>query len=185
MKTRMRPIPALAVLTLCLVLIPAGPPVSAGPSETQVKAAYVINFAKLTEWPAGALGRSEDPFQICLIAQRDGLGTALSNLSGKTIQGHPMQIREGVRMGELRSCQLVVLEAGDEGRLPNVLEALSNGHTLTIGDFEDFSRRGGMIELATQDNRIVFDINRDATSRAGLSPSAQLLKLARVIRQKR
>jgi hypothetical protein len=42
-----------------------------------------------------------------------------------------------------------------------------------------------MIELATQDNRIVFDINRDATSRAGLSPSAQLLKLARVIRQKR
>lgn len=185
MKYRMRPIHAQIALAVLFLLLPAAPPLSAGTSEHQVKAAYLINFAKLTEWPAGALGYGDNPFLVCLIAQRDGIGAALSLQSGKIIQGHAMQVRQGMRPGDLRACHMVVLEGGDENRLPMVLEALDDGPTLTVGDFEDFSRRGGMIELAAQDNRVVFDINRDATSRAGLSLSAQLFKLARVVRQKR
>jgi hypothetical protein len=185
MTARMHLVPVRIALAVALLCLPAAGLLSAASPDLQVKAAYLVNFAKLTEWPSGALGQHDDPFQVCLIAHRDGIGPALSNLSGKAIQGHALQVRQGVRLGELRSCNMVVLEGGDEGRLASVIDTLDEAPVLTVGDFDDFSRRGGMIELASQDNRIVFDINRDTTSRAGLIPSAQLLKLARVVRQKR
>lgn len=174
----------LPLLALLIAPFPAGPARSAPPSETQIKAAYLVNFAKLFEWPSGALGSGSDPFLVCLISQRDGIALPLNSMAGKNIQGHALLVKQNARLSELRDCRMVVLEAGDENRLPAVLEALADAPALTVGDFDEFSRRGGMIELAFQDNRIVFDINRDATNRARLSPSAQLLKLARIVRQK-
>lgn len=170
---------------LLLTLLPGAAGYTAPTSDSQLKAAYIVNFAKLTEWPSGALGPTQNPFTICLIGYRDGIAPALANLASKPVQGHPLAIRQGVRTGELRNCQMLVLEAADEGRLPVLLDALEDAPVLTVGDFGEFSRRGGMIELDTQDSRLVFDVNRDAAARAGLSFNAQLLKLARLVRQRR
>lgn len=177
----MRLIPALACLWL---LCPASSAWAAGPSEAQVKAAYLINFAKLTNWPDGTFDSGQREFQACLLTQRgEGIGPALARLAGRNIQGRALQVKQGARLNELQYCQLLVLETGEERQLPAVLETLGNSPTLTVGDFEDFVRRGGMIELGVQDKRIVFDVNLDASTRAGLNLSAQLLKLARVIRK--
>lgn len=181
MQAIKRLIPSLACLCL---LWPASSAWAAGPSEAQVKAAYLINFAKLTDWPAATFDAGQGEFQACLLTQRgEGIGPALARLAGKNIQGRALQVKQGARLNELRACQLLVLESGEERQLPAVLEALGNSPTLTVGDFEDFGRKGGMIELGIQDKRIVFDVNLDASTRSGLNFSAQLLKLARVIRK--
>jgi hypothetical protein len=52
---------------------------------------------------------------------------------------------------------------------------------LTIGDGEDFARRGGVIALVRQDSRFQFDINLAAAERAGLRVDATLLGLARQV----
>lgn len=126
----------LPLLALLIAPFPAGPACSAPPSETQIKAAYLVNFAKLFEWPSGALGSGSDPFLICLISQRNGIAPPLNSIAGKNIQGHALLVKQNARLSELRDCRMVVLEA------------LADAPALTVGDFDECSRRGGMIELA-------------------------------------
>jgi len=52
--------------------------------------------------------------------------------------------------------------------------------TLTIGDFEGFTAASGMVRFMTEDNRLKFEVNLDATNQGHLRFSAQLLKLARM-----
>ena len=182
MPKRKRLISVAYILLACVLWQGAGSALAA-PTEHEVKAAYIINFAKLTQWPAGALGASDEAFQICIPGQRDGIGPALAALASKTVQSRPVLVRQGLRLSDLAACRVVVLESGDEARLGSVLDVLGGNPVLTIGDFEDFSRRGGMIELGSQGSRIVFDVNQNAAQRVGLNLAAQMLRLARVVRQ--
>jgi hypothetical protein len=52
---------------------------------------------------------------------------------------------------------------------------------LSIGESEDFLKRGGMIRLFVEDNRIKFDVNVGAASRAKIRLSSKLLALARFV----
>jgi hypothetical protein len=63
-----------------------------------------------------------------------------------------------------------------------VLEVLAGSPVLTVADFESFARRGGMIELIKEGNKIRFAINVDAAKRHGFRISSKLLQLAEVIR---
>lgn len=65
-----------------------------------------------------------------------------------------------------------------------MLNSVSGRKVLTVGEFEGFAKRGGMINFIIVDNRIAFEINIDAARRAGLSISSQLLKLAEIVREK-
>ncbi len=60
----------------------------------------------------------------------------LNSIAGKNIQGHALLVKQNTRLSELRDCRMVVLEA------------LADAPALTVGDFDECSRRGGMIELA-------------------------------------
>lgn len=59
--------------------------------------------------------------------------------------------------------------------------ALKNRSILVVGDGDDFVRRGGMIRLATAQNRIRLIINLDAAKAASLTISSQLLRSADIV----
>jgi hypothetical protein len=50
---------------------------------------------------------------------------------------------------------------------------------LTVGEDEWFARRGGIVQLRLDADRVGFEIDTAAASAAGLRISAQLLRLAR------
>jgi hypothetical protein len=52
---------ALAAAALASVLVAAVPIQAGTPSEHQVKAAFLYNFANFVEWPDGALGPAGAP----------------------------------------------------------------------------------------------------------------------------
>jgi len=58
---------------------------------------------------------------------------------------------------------------------------LSHLPILTVSDFDDFARVGGMIGLVETDRGIRFDINLTATRQTNLRLSSQLLKLATIV----
>jgi hypothetical protein len=55
---------------------------------------------------------------------------------------------------------------------------------LTVSEIENFAQRGGIINLKKESNRVVFEINLDVVKRAGLAMNAQLLKLAKIVKNK-
>jgi hypothetical protein len=45
-----------------------------------------------------------------------------------------------------------------------------------------FAEHGGMIQFSLEDQRVHFEINLDAASRAGLKISSKLLALAQIVK---
>lgn len=150
--------------------------------EYQLKAAYLFNFAKFTEWPASALPPGAH-VTVC-VAGRDPFGEALAGIETKTIQNHPVRVRRNVRTDDLRGCNLVFVGEGEERHLPELFRNAEAVSALTLGDTEGFVEQGGTIGLVTRDNRILFDVNMDSARRAGLKLSSQMLKLARAVKGK-
>src|SRR5436305_4926410 len=61
------------------------------PGEYSVKAAFLLNFTRYTDWPASAFASDADPLVLCIIGQ-DPFGPALDTVEGKTVKGHPIRI---------------------------------------------------------------------------------------------
>ena len=152
---------------------------AAGPSEPAVKAGFVYNFAKFTEWPAGALGTAQ--IGVCLVGA-DPLGAVTGLLDGKPLQGRTVTVRRNVRGDDLKTCAIVFVTDVDERRQADALRAVRALPVLTIGDGEGFVDAGGMIGMVSADDRIQFEIDLDAAQRSGLKIHAQLLKLARFVK---
>ena len=76
----------------------------------------------------------------------------------------------------LEGCQVVYL-SGERAGIP------IHHAALTIGESEDFTRRGGVIRLYTESNRLRFVINVENAKREGIQVSSNLLKLATYVEQ--
>jgi YfiR/HmsC-like len=160
-----------AVLALAGTLGAA--PVWAAPDESAVQAAFVLNFAKFTDWPAAGLSQRQGTMQLCQFGDREALALAFRALEGRLLQGAPLQWRRVGRADDMRGCHvLFVAEPG----LP--LAGLGVMPVLTVSDLPGFAPQGGVIGLVRQSGRLRFEINRAAAQAAGLRLSADLLSLA-------
>ena len=171
-----------AALALGLALAAGGTRSTAAASpgespEYQVKAAFLYNFLKFVEWPAD--GPSPPP-TICLgILGRDPFEDALETVKGKSAKGRKVVVVRFHSVEEARGCELLFISASERGRLPQILKAAHGARMLTVSDQEGFCQAGGMINLVSVKNRVGFEVNLAAASRARLRVSSQLLKLAR------
>ena len=149
--------------------------------EYQVKAAYLFNFLKFVEYPNESFMDSLAPIVIGVIGD-DPFGNALPQVViGKTVQGRDLVIRV-YRIGEdLRGAHILFISASERKRLPMILSSLRGSSVLTVADTEGFLEAGGMIQFLTENGRVRFAINVDATSRAKLKMSSKLLSLAKMV----
>jgi YfiR/HmsC-like len=151
------------------------------PSEYQLKAAFVFNFAKFVDWPANTYSRPQSPFTICILGA-DPFGPAMDDaLRGKTIANHPVVVERIKDAVAARHCQIVFVSASEKRRLRDILKSLKGANVLIVGDVGGFAAAGGTIELTLQDNRVRFEINTGAADGAGLRISSKLLALATIV----
>jgi hypothetical protein len=64
-----------------------------------------------------------------------------------------------------------------------VLHSLKGMPILTIGETPGFAKRGCIINLIVEDNKVRFEVNLDAAKQADLTVSSRLLALAKIIPQ--
>ena len=180
---------ARLLLIACAVLwhVLTGSPVygadQAAPSEYAVKAAFIFNFAKFTEWPAAASGAPHGQIVLCAFAG-EAYRAALAAIDGKAVQGRTIRVRRGVRPDEIKSCHMMFIAESEERRIPELLRVVKGSPVLTIGDANGFAEAGGMIGLINADNRVQFEINNEAAQRAKLKIGSQLLRLARLVKER-
>jgi hypothetical protein len=151
--------------------------------EYQVKAAFVYNFAKFVEWPAAVFANAQAPLRLCIVGE-DPFGEALDALKDKTVRDRRLGVQQLARVESPAVCQIAFISTSEKERLPQLLEPLKDTPVLTVSDMDSFLHAGGVINLVTVDNKIGFEINLDAARRAGLTISAQLLKLATAVNGK-
>jgi hypothetical protein len=148
-------------------------------TEYDVKAAFLYNFGKFVAWPPGALGNKATPFVIGILGE-DPFGNRLDRMvHDQTVQDRKVVIQRLHSVEETARCQVVYLGRSEGKDLAATLQTVSARGVLTVSDISDFSERGGMFGLFVEGNKVRFSINLNATNRAGLTVSSQLLKLAR------
>jgi hypothetical protein len=160
-----------------LSLAGAGAAAAAQPiDEYQLKAAFLYNFAKFVEWPAGAFKAPADPILICVSEESPILGPLEETVKGKAVGERSVVVQRGFGGGR---CHIVFIGAGC--KRPGVTEELKTGGSLTVGETDGFTTDGGMVALKRDNGRIRVEVNIDAAERAKVHISSKLLSLATVV----
>jgi hypothetical protein len=158
-------------------LLGAGVCPAAPPTEYQLKAAFLLNFARYVEWPAAKLGAGS-PIRICVLG-RDPFGGALVAHDGRQAQGHDVRVRAIDTVEQAGECHVLFVTESEERRVASILRSAAGKSVLTVSDIDGFAEAGGAVGLFNDDDRVRFDINLGTLQRDGLKASAQLLRLGR------
>lgn len=150
--------------------------------EYEVKAAFLYNFAKFVDWPEDAFPDAGAPLVIGILGD-DPFGGALEQIiKTRLINGRKTVIKHFKNQPAQEPCHVLFISPKERKSLPQILKALAGKSTLTVGEAENFTQLGGIINFVNRDDKVGFEINEDAAQRANLKISSKLLKLAKVVR---
>ncbi len=153
----------------------------APPTEYEIKAAFLYNFAKFVDWPVDKFADPQAPVVLGIVGD-DPFGAALDAMVlGKSVNGRAFQVKRLKPGPDLRSCHIVFVPASGKKHLPEILASLRGSSVLTVGETDWFVRSGGAVNFLLEDNKVRFEINVDAVARARLKISSKLLALARSV----
>lgn len=145
------------------------------PHEYVVKAGFLYNFPKFVEWPAGAF--SDANFVLCVVGA-DPFEAVLDTLNGKLVGGRPIVVTRYSAAGPLARCQIVFVSDSERQRMDQILSAIGKAPVLLVGEMENFTQLGGMIQFVTTDKGIQFEVNSEMARHHGLQFSSRLLQRA-------
>jgi len=145
-------------------------------SEYQVKALFLLNFARYVEWPAVAPGEKND---IVIGVLGDGkLGEMAGFVKGKSVDGRPVSMRQVQTPEEYEKCHMLFFVASEKARFSEILAGIKTKPVLTVGESDRFLDQGGVINFVKKDERIRLEINLTAARNAKLKISSKLLNVA-------
>lgn len=146
-------------------------------TEPALKAAFIFNFVKFTEWPARTLPAA-DPFVICVVndaAVADALGRIVTD---RDSQGRRITVSLGAPEPKGR-CRVLYVSGVTADHGAQLLSGLRDLPVLTISDLEWFIDEGGMAQFFYEHGRLRFNIGLRAIKRSGLMMSSKVLVLAK------
>jgi len=147
-------------------------------TEAEAKAAFVLNFARFTEWPEGALPVAQQPIRIGVSGQSP-LSDELQRLSkGFLIQGHVVEIVVLENPEDRVECNVLLIENAERDTFLRYLATQAGKNVLVVGDKPETAKWGAAIAFHPFNARLQFIVNRKAAHEHGLTFSSQLLKLA-------
>ncbi len=148
------------------------------PSEYQIKAAFLYNFAKFVEWPPRAFAGPQAPIIVGVLGKNTFGDDLERTIRDKTVNNHPLEFKAFHSATEATNCHILFISASEKDHLPKILKSLRGASVLTVSETDRFIETGGMINFVIEDSKIRFQINDDAAKQAGLTISSKLLSLA-------
>lgn len=165
----------LALLLLFGALLTA-PPSRANSDLGAIRAAYIYNFAKYTQWPDESRGE----LRLCVLGN-DQPDAHIESYHGKPVRSQKLAVRQNVIMQDIPNCDIIFLPASAGRSVERARQLISNYPILFISEGADTVPKGAMIALTPTENRLVFDIDQSAAKQLGLKISSQVLRLARTV----
>lgn len=149
--------------------------------EYDIKAAFVFNFAQFVEWPTNAFNAADGPLIIGVLGVNP-FGSSLDEIvRGETVRGRKIVVHYFPANHPIETCHILFVAQSEASRVSELLVLLRGKPILLVSDINRFSRRGGMITLVTEQNKVSFNINIEAAKAAGLNLSSKLLRVAHLV----
>ncbi|MDH3352659.1 MAG: YfiR family protein [Gammaproteobacteria bacterium] len=147
-------------------------------AEVAVKAAVMHKIAKFVSWPEAAFESRESPIRFCILDHHK-MFDALRKFDDRPIHGRPVRVLhmpEAVNIAA--SCDVLYVSPHEGQTAVDWLQSVANSPVLTFGEIGTPGAANSIVKVSIRRDKVRFAINTDASDRAGLSISGQLLQLA-------
>ena len=203
----------LAVLILLWAGVTAAGPAygqnpDKGPTEYEMKAAFIYNYLKYTVWPEDKVKLNDEekkkiqasPIVVGVIG-KDPFDKAWKKIEGKKVNERKIVIRQ---LGEfdklsikpdkskgpysredLAKCRVLFICPSEEKNLLKIIGLVKTSSVLTVGQTSGFLKKGGVVNFLMEKKKVRFEINLDAAKSAQLQIKTTVLKLAKRVLQKK
>jgi hypothetical protein len=168
-----------AVMAVSLCVLNAAPGLGAeAMSEYELKAAFLVNFAKFIDWPEPAFASSAAALVIGVVGT-DPFGSDLDEaIKGRQIGTHPIVAKRIDWRDDMSHFQLIFIGVSEKRSLSSILRRLDSSTAVTVSDIDHFCDAGGIIAFVAKNNQIRFEVNVEAAQKRNLKISSKLLSLA-------
>jgi len=182
-KRGLKTLPAVWLVLSALLLAgaPQAPVTAMSPTEYQLKAVFLFNFAQFVDWPQESFPEAQTPLVIGVLGE-DPFGTYLDDIvSGERVNNRQLEIQRYRRVDEMKNCHILFISQSESKRLEQIVADLKGRSILTVSDSVGFARSGGMIRFVTERNKLRLKINLEAATAANLTISSKLLRPAEIV----
>jgi hypothetical protein len=148
------------------------------PSEYELKAAFLFNFAKFVEWPPDAFAHTNSPIVIGILGKNVFGDNLKKIINDRKVNNRSFQFLNLDSASQATNCQILFINSSEKNDYAKIIGSLHNASVLTISEADGFLKAGGMINFLIEGKNIRFQISDDAAKKARLKISSKLLSLA-------
>lgn len=141
--------------------------------ERRVKAALLSQFAELVSWPESAL--EPGGTLVVAVVGAEQLADELRQLAGARAAGRPIRVR-AQREGESLEGVQILFVAGGSGT--EALREARDKPVLVVTDSAGALEQGSVINFATVDGKVRFELSVAGAEQRGLKLSPRLVAVA-------
>jgi hypothetical protein len=142
-----------------------------------LKAAFVYQLPKFTEWPPPAIAPGS-PFSLCVLGEAVVSEAFERMVKGRDYGGRRIAVSRLAPGATALGCHALYVAQGATG-VQSVLAEVRERPVLTISDIDGFTKLGGITQLYFDSGQLRLFIDTAAANRAGLKISSRLLKLSK------
>ena len=150
-------------------------PGAARPSDSTeaIKAAFIYNFARFTEWPAGSFAETDSYLRVCYV-RGDSMAQALETIDGKSVGTRSIMIVAVAPDGSFPgSCHINIVPSGG-----GPSDQIPVRGQLTVADIGAIGDSDAAVSLVQVGRQIRFQVDVTLVELAELRMSSKLLRLA-------
>lgn len=171
---------------------------AADPIEYKVKAGFIYNFAKFTEWIPETF-KDSSLMNLCVAADESDakdpdvvFSDMASTLNEKSVEGKKIIVKKCENKDEIKNCHILFVASTNTEFIQERLDSAKGLNILTVGETENFAKMGGMINflkenkginIISQKELLRFEVNEAAAGRAKLKFRSQLMMSAKIFRE--
>jgi hypothetical protein len=150
-----------------------------GPSESSVKAAYLLKFLNYVEWPAASFGAEDAPYVIGVASDEAMFAELQRQTAGRAVQRRPVTVRR-VSGSELPAGVHVLFIGAhaERARFAALLRQAQELPVLLVTDTDGALDQGSMINFRMVEDRVRFEVALEPVRRANLELNTRLLSVA-------
>ncbi|MBN1796512.1 MAG: YfiR family protein [Sedimentisphaerales bacterium] len=151
--------------------------------EQEVKAAFIFNFMRFTDWPREKISDSNQPVRIFVIGDYTNCKTLKEmdkkQYNDKDVNVHVFKSYENIEDPNiLKTSHVLFICSSQKKHTKDILKIVKNSNVLTISEVDNFLESGGIINFVKEDQKIRFEVNRTIADDEKLEIRSKLLKLA-------
>jgi len=173
----------IAALLLAVVLPAAFAADNAQDAENRIKAAFLYHFCNYVQWPESAFAAPGDELVIGVAGPEAIVQAVDAAVSQRAANGHPMRVRRVSSGDQLDGVHLLYVDADATLDVDRLATAIAGRAVLVVTDRPGGLDAGSVINFVIENDKVRFDVALDEARARELRVSAQLLTVARNVRE--